>query len=546
MKTVGKARQVSQLSPNALIIALVSIIPFFSRVRIEPNPLHDGYVYSAALATTQGLVPNRDFFSQYGPLFPYIQGVFLDIFGNQVTSLRIANALLLTAIAVLFYKLCLFKLSPLRSFLVVLLWVSGISAGWTTLLPWVNVLTTFIVLLAIFLMKISLGNTKSLLKRKFCFLVSGSLISTIPFLRIQTIPILGISIILSYLFLKESRNPLTYFNFGLFFGLISLVTIFQALGALVPYIEQCLIWPFTFYKPQNFTLESLAPNFYFLFVPIFWILLRKLVRSNLYFSLSVATVLLISIFYTRNNELSYLSISHPDILLNNILNSILGTLFFAVVFLGIGAIWNSLKFIGDKSRFSKTLPGIGIIVLGLSQLYPAWDPAHIWWITPLVIIGIIEITPLSKCISFLISYQALLVGLISVGLLSAGLYQFHPREEFHSRILQGMVASKETRSAIDENLIQINRIKSGDLDIKFDCPDGLYAVSDGEIHDSRPVFVNWGPVELADDETFEGLFVCNQSSEYIQEYFLNTYTVEEKLPSVDYLDKNNWILVKSD
>ena len=72
----------------ALIVHFAQLVFVFSAYRLEPDPHHDGVIYGAAVGASQGLVPQRDFLSQYGPMQPLINGIWLTLFGTSMLSLR--------------------------------------------------------------------------------------------------------------------------------------------------------------------------------------------------------------------------------------------------------------------------------------------------------------------------------------------------------------------------------------------------------------------------------------------------------------------------
>ena len=72
---------------SVLITFLIQITYFLIQSKWDPDPHHDGYVYAQALAASEGMVPNRDFFAMYGPLNPFLQGIWLNITNHNLISL---------------------------------------------------------------------------------------------------------------------------------------------------------------------------------------------------------------------------------------------------------------------------------------------------------------------------------------------------------------------------------------------------------------------------------------------------------------------------
>ena len=90
--------------------------------RLDVDPYHDGFIYPMALLVSQGGVPNKDFFSMYGPMAPFVQGIWLDVFGPSLLNLRIHGAILIVTISIL-YESKVFNVSRLTEmdYIVILL-----------------------------------------------------------------------------------------------------------------------------------------------------------------------------------------------------------------------------------------------------------------------------------------------------------------------------------------------------------------------------------------------------------------------------------------
>ena len=100
MKIVNPLTKTKNQFTDVIFITFVAAV-FLIQARLDPDVHHDGIAFTAALANSTGLKPNLDYFSQYGPVAPIVQGLFLDIFGARLIVLRILTALMLTIIALL-------------------------------------------------------------------------------------------------------------------------------------------------------------------------------------------------------------------------------------------------------------------------------------------------------------------------------------------------------------------------------------------------------------------------------------------------------------
>jgi len=253
-------------------------------------------------------------------------------------------------------------------------------------------------------------------------------------------------------------------------------------------------------------------------------------------------VFAVSILYTRSHELSYISISNPDILLNSILNAILGSFFYIVmviaIYLFIGLIWKVVKKrqIGEVSAF-----GILILLFAFSQLYPAWDPAHIWWVFPVIAISF-AINSRQSFIDYVFSrFRPLIVAMVIFGLFASVSYLFQERQYFSVPLLSGMKSEPIALKNIESNLVALNALKTDSVSIKFDCPDALYSVSNSIVQRFSQDFINWGPALDTAEMNYDYVFVCNTDRDYFQMKYSVEYRIIETLPSVDFSDKFNLI-----
>ena len=92
-------------TPIYVLSAILNLLILAPQARLDPDPHHDGVMFAAAVAVSEGKVPNRDVFAQYGPLAPVLHGQILKIFGNQLLNLRLATAVMLTITAVILFAL---------------------------------------------------------------------------------------------------------------------------------------------------------------------------------------------------------------------------------------------------------------------------------------------------------------------------------------------------------------------------------------------------------------------------------------------------------
>jgi hypothetical protein len=76
----------------------------------------EGVSFAAAVRVTQGLIPQHDFPSYYGPLMPYVYGAAFKVFGASIALLRGVWAILYIVSILLFYRLGRHLLPPFAAF----------------------------------------------------------------------------------------------------------------------------------------------------------------------------------------------------------------------------------------------------------------------------------------------------------------------------------------------------------------------------------------------------------------------------------------------
>ena len=80
-------------------VAVFLLAGFFSTMGIDLH--HDGVMFRAAVAASEGKTVFREIFCQYGLLPPLLQGGILKIFGQELIVLKIATALFYSASVIL-------------------------------------------------------------------------------------------------------------------------------------------------------------------------------------------------------------------------------------------------------------------------------------------------------------------------------------------------------------------------------------------------------------------------------------------------------------
>lgn len=133
---------------NALVF-LVSLSYFLCKAPLDPDVHHDGIIFTMALAIQNGLRPNLDFYSQYGPIAPVIDSYILKIFGSELINLRIFYAILLGITVTLTFNILKAK-NRVIAFASITYWVlSSPNYLLSTVTPWPSIWMTLLTLIVI-------------------------------------------------------------------------------------------------------------------------------------------------------------------------------------------------------------------------------------------------------------------------------------------------------------------------------------------------------------------------------------------------------------
>lgn len=523
---------------------------FLTRAAWDPDPHHDGVMYAAAIAVREGLLPNRDVFAQYGPLVPEIQGVWLKFFGPTLIHLRILNALLLVAIGFLLFTLARKRVGSLTAALIVLAWALTSPrpclhscSNLTTLnnLPWPSVFSTLIIMAALYLLD-SVWTVKSKPKiRNLIFGLIGVLMIAGSFARIQLFAsFLVVAILLFWKRKREIHRAKAYsFLFG---GLISALvsaTLLIESGIWGPFLNQSIVWSFDTYGKSSVSHSTLidllwyptiAAIFLSLWAIISWSIRtqKKVLKIPI---LLVPTALFLIAFLNLN--LYSTKFSNAQVQNENFLLDASSNLLSCVGFISVAYILYQIspkrfrnssllnhRSGSDTERGLVQVVSLGIAATTLLQLYPLFDPLHLWWITPVLIAAIL--IGGTDTLNLLQSHQPVARSIL-IGLAIAGLFQLTMnarvnRIPFHDPALQGMKASPEQARRLDSTMQMLSTFGTPRR-IKFFCSDGLYAAAGGKYLASGGNFVDWGDMSAIHDEAeYQQVFVCNVRSSSIRDF----------------------------
>jgi len=479
---------------------------------LDPEPHHEGYIMANSISFLDGYYPNRDVFSQYGPVNSIIQGMFLKLFTPNLLSLRLLNAVLLILISYGVYFLGK-KLYSKSVGLVSALVFTATSPTWTYhnqgfigQWPWSTVIYTLSILSAALLLIESDHR-----KRSTAYLwLAGILLSFAVAIRnTSALPICALLIV--NLFLVNSRWILYKKQLIMFWGFCTGLLFFIAIliynNMLLFYLQDTIFGPLrttpslrSFQFVENvlqFSLIALALIYLITFVGF-----RLFGQYSLIFFVVAFLVLSFASFFSLNLGISFRS-HHLDFNLQNTLYGSFLNLFqhlsILVMFIYLAVLVvskiRSNRFI--FSGFFKTSKDFEFLIIGLGfcsvfPLYPLGDIGHLWWGSPMLVTFLFGVV--SK-LDLRILNQNLLKCLVSSILfvsLCLWLFQFsHPRQMLSDEsVFQGMFVKQEYMNDFVAVGKFTERLPAGSM--RFNCNDGAFSVWNKKYRSADPNFVSWG------------------------------------------------------
>lgn len=232
---------------------LLYLFLFFSSSLFNPDPHHDGIVFFYGSQVTDGLLPNRDFYSSWGPIYSFVVSVPL-FFSNELYSLRIFQGLSLIVLFIVFYEMARKVLPPkfaYFAFIIFVLSYPGLidmggdqiypvwQAGWPNLYGLIFVASSTLV----FLNYYNSGGRK---RDPYYFVLMVCLLNLAFYVRVNFIFLIT-TMSLSYflLILKKTNSfvsALRFIFYTLSFHLVALGTMFLS-GSLSPWFKQNIADP---------------------------------------------------------------------------------------------------------------------------------------------------------------------------------------------------------------------------------------------------------------------------------------------------------------
>jgi hypothetical protein len=460
--------------------------------RLDPEIHHDGYIYTAAVAASEGLIPNKDFFAQYGPITPFIQGIWLHATGPTLLNLRILNAIFLVAVSWITFRILNRRCSETNAYLLVASYNISTPMILPYLLPWPSVLSTMVILIS---MKL-LTDRPDELRNIDGFLIA-SILSFGVFIRIHVLVVVTL-LFVAFLLTKQSKAFLVSYLVGFISTISAALCLLLFSGALPSFIDQVILYPAGAYPGLSAGWKVALANLFvfslFIFYPtLYFIFTRIAQRRNLeYFFIAIlfSTLVFCIVLSSRikNIPVEHRSYRNPYYLVHFLGQNLL--LYVPLASIGFFVIWllNILysllkrqKILLDRTK----LFTLALCLGSISQLYPGPDQLHAWWIAPIFIAAL-------PIFNFTFNKSVFLSGVLLLILFNGYrnyLEWSKPRFYYSAPAFVGMLG---TDPKIDKVMNAVaNFVPNGGG--YFHCPEGAFAAASGKYLSRVPDYVNWGP-----------------------------------------------------
>jgi hypothetical protein len=476
---------------------------------------------AAAIAVSEGRIPNKDVFAQYGPLAPTLQGIWVYFSEPTLLSIRVFTSVILAATSVLMVILLSRFTSRSLSFLLATVWATSYPFFILPVnLPWSSVITTFFALLILFLVLTAVKINEATSKFYLFTILPTFLGSISVFGRLHMVLTLcGIALFgfclnvkkMQYLYLKIWAATI----FATVCGVLGLMSI---VGALSPYINQSILWTATRYVGNELTLSKaqvMEKLLLFLFptmIGIYYFCYRFIRSDGLSatkkYAIFSPILLVAPISIWKVDDKSYLN---PKYFLVSISQNFTNWLGYSAATLLLYLFISSLV----KKSLSRLQMVIGIYGVSiLAQLYPLHDVLHLYWITPVIVVVLaiwLDTDRRLVDVTRLTTLKLILVPLLGVNCILSTYNLAIDRVDYQNdTVLRGMKGNPIVVTPVQKTMDAVISV-SGSGSVEFNCMDGLYAVSGGRYLPIGAKFVNWGPESNSEVKT-RYVLACNLSS----------------------------------
>ncbi len=545
---LAKARQSGIINKyvRALTFAIIIIVVVYEALIeniSELDSLHHGLIFPAALAVRYGLFPNLDAFAQYGPLNPILQGNWLKIFGVRVFDMQLFTLITAILLALLIYFVCNHYIGNFTSGLIALAWFMTGPQG----LPWASLPANLLILTSAFIL---VRNTRITMQNRISAsldFLAGFLLAIGIFARIQTVLV---SILVFLVLLNIETKRALRFALGGTFGLVSFVGYLHANNAFIPFVDECIIWAsktLGLAEVQPLSISYLFELSWFIWTAIILISAiyfltladRQSKTSHLSKNLVVGTLTCLAIILgiVSNFNTTKLHLKFKPLLLNpeyffiTAARKILFTLDFAplLIFVVLGFYLTISGYRSEKKLLGSSKIALAFGFACLSQTFPISDSYHMWFLSPILISCISILRAEFPTLSWQRNLNIFLVILMAGLQVQTVIDLNKERYSFENYTLSGMKSSLATAPDLDETMNQLDRIiEPGST--RFNCPQGIYSVSNGQYNSIDSNFVNWSSKAGTNVKTYEYIFLCYATSEILEKYEQRNWIPVLKVP----------------
>lgn len=497
---------------------------FFLAAPLQADPHHDGVILAPAIAYSEGLPLHSGAFSQYGPLSPFISGLWLRATDDNLLSLRYFAALqaIILAIGMFLVLKKIVSENHARAFVILWIFASGI---WSTRFPgalmaWPSLLSSCILIYALYFSLAAIKEKARLAEVQLALV--GFLVAISGFARAQSWIIAGSVGLVLLLMGKSMIKKISALCLGYVFGFLAILGLVYSDGAISDWWLQSIYWPTQIYPALG------EGNNYNRFQMVLYIVESILLVSIVFaaswvsvkFSKVASIVFLVStvIFslFLGNwiPTLEWIPIRFRVLFGEPFERILVSPLYLATIVTVILALFELRK--KKFNRDNQTLLISSFGALSIIQLYPQSDVMHLWWIAPLII------PSLAAWLIKIKTYRPIweesfyrTITIFSVcGFVFAMGFLNNDWKEFDNQAFAGTSASPEKV----DSLKIYNRIADYTVEknSSFDCPDGVYSVINRSYNAADQWYVNWGFTESVVQNPGKMRFICGKTFSYAE------------------------------
>lgn len=516
-----------------VIVFFANFLTLLFRAHLDPDATHDGIIYPAGLAVSQGGIPNRDVFTQYGPFTHLLHGFWLTITDQNLLSLRYFTALLLASSFTLTFIIIKTRLGGHLSFLLVLSLNLSAPLFLPSLLPWPSVITTLITMITLMTFQ-NIDLKKNSRGTKLAVVIVFFITTLGIFIRIHMVINLTLLALLIIYFSFKSKIPKSYTLFA-FIGFASSVVLtflyFSLTNSWNEFFYQSIAFPFQNHGEKDgfFTVRQLIlylTNLYSYLIAVIILgllvlILRRAALTNRLFSYGLVCffLFLIAALVVSRITAETSSFKNPVYLLVYSSTSVLQSLNLLTL---VVSLWVALKSC-PRWRFLNWNLCLGFVtgIAVFTQLYPSPDPLHVWWIAPVLMsVVLMQIDSNKLRLSLkprLQIAQTLLLGVLIILSCQQLLINAQTRVPYKTEFLNGMYGTVPMVTSIDRTLMLLEENKTL-YQIEYRCGEGIFSAA-GNYFDTRdPYFLDilTSPVRLESEN--QAIFLCGVSRDEVTQY----------------------------